>query len=80
MDSKTGEVRCVKLHNRRVLVTRYDDGGYGLFFKKLDDNRKIVKTSLGLSAEAMYAVFNCYLDIVAPGGGVVPNPKEADDG
>lgn len=42
-----------KLHNRRVRVDLYDDGGYMLSYKMLREDGTVKRTQIKLSAEAM---------------------------
>jgi len=54
----------VKLHNKRVAVVQFDDGGFGLHFRRLDEDNKPKITNINLSNEAMDAVVRCYISIV----------------
>ena len=53
----------VKLHNRRVRVSRCRNGAFKFTFTKLEDGKPI-DTRLGLSEEATYAMCACVRDLV----------------
>ena len=46
----------IRLKNRRVIGTKWNDDRYGFLFKRLDDNGKLKELKLSFTKEAVYSM------------------------